>query len=65
MKWELDLSDTNLSVKTVDLDVNSKTYENGRVIWQLCGGNSCLLPSSGKTKLLKATSAAVIALRST
>ena len=47
VKWELDLSDTKMSVMTIELDVNSTTYENGRVIWQLCGGNSCLLPSSG------------------
>ena len=32
--WALDLSKTNLSVKTVELLVNSKTYENGRIIWQ-------------------------------
>ena len=47
--WCLDLSDTNLSVKTVELLVQSKTYENGRVIWQLCGANQCILPMPGVT----------------
>ena len=47
--WALDLSKTNLSVKTVELLVNSKTYENGRIIWQLCGANQCILPMPGVT----------------
>ena len=47
--WALDLSKTNLSVKTVELLVHSKTYENGRVIWQLCGANQCILPMPGVT----------------
>ena len=47
--WSLDLSKTNLSVKTVELLVHSKTYENGRVIWQLCGEAQCILPMPGVT----------------
>ena len=47
--WCLDLSDTHLSVKTVELLVQSKTYENGRVIWQLCGATQCILPMPGVT----------------
>ena len=47
--WALDLSGTKLSVKTVELLVNSKTYENGRVLWQLCGANQCILPMPGVT----------------
>ena len=47
--WALDLSKTKLSVKTVELLVNSKTYENGRIIWQLCGANQCILPMPGVT----------------
>ena len=48
LAWEIDLSDSNLSVKSIELDVNSETFENGRVLWQVCGGTQCLLPMSGK-----------------
>ena len=47
--WAVDLNNTNLSVKTVELLVNSKTYETGRVIWQLCGATQCILPMPGVT----------------
>ncbi len=49
MTWEIDLSDTGLCVQSIELDVNSKTFESGRVVWQLCGGSACLLPSPGST----------------
>ena len=48
LKWELDLSECKMSVQSIELDVGSATYENGRVIWQLCGGSVCLLPMSGE-----------------
>jgi hypothetical protein len=48
ISWSLDLSDTDLSVKSVELDVESSVFESGRVIWQLCGGNLCLMPLPGK-----------------
>ena len=49
MSWRLDLSSTKLCVKSVELKVTSKVYENGKVIWQLCGGKQCLLPTPGVT----------------
>ena len=49
ISWELNLDESELTVKSIELDVNSTTFENGRVVWQLCGGNACLLPSPGST----------------
>ncbi|TRY66944.1 hypothetical protein TCAL_03733 [Tigriopus californicus] len=49
IKWELDLENTRLSVQSVELHIESSIFGNGRVLWQLCGGNTCLLPSSGTT----------------
>uniref|UniRef100_A0A0K2T0P7 Peptide-N(4)-(N-acetyl-beta-glucosaminyl)asparagine amidase n=2 Tax=Lepeophtheirus salmonis TaxID=72036 RepID=A0A0K2T0P7_LEPSM len=49
LSWDIDLSETNLSVKCIELKIESKTYENGRVLWQLCGNNVCLIPSSSTT----------------
>ena len=49
VSWRLDLSGTKLCVKSVELKVTSKVYENGKVIWQLCGGKQCLLPTPGVT----------------
>jgi len=49
ISWELNLDDSELTVKSIELDVNSTTFESGRVVWQLCGGNACLLPSPGST----------------
>ncbi len=49
MTWEVDLRGTDLCVKSIELDVGSKTFEDGRVVWQLCGGATCLLPLSGST----------------
>ena len=36
-------------MKSIELDVSSTTFEGGRVVWQLCGGSACLLPSPGQT----------------
>ena len=52
MSWEVDFSGTGLSVKSIELDVGSTTYTSGRIVWQLCGGSICLLPSSGEQKSL-------------
>ena len=49
INWSLDLTGTKLCIKTVELTVGSKCFENGRIIWQLCGGNQCVLPTPGVT----------------
>ena len=51
MCWEVDLSGSGLCVSSIELDVGAKggTFENGRVVWQLCGGATCLLPLPGST----------------
>jgi hypothetical protein len=45
--WKLDLSDSKLNVRSVELDVSSQEFESGQILWQLCGDNVCLLPKSG------------------
>jgi len=47
ISWELDLEESDFSVRSIELEVNSQTYENGRVLWTVCGGNACLLPTPG------------------
>merc|ERR1719341_633934 len=32
---------------TVNLIVNSSVFQTGRIVWQLCGGTTCLLPEPG------------------
>eukprot|EP00096_Caligus_rogercresseyi_P003534 TRINITY_DN166_c1_g1_i1.p1 TRINITY_DN166_c1_g1~~TRINITY_DN166_c1_g1_i1.p1 ORF type:complete len:772 (+),score=180.55 TRINITY_DN166_c1_g1_i1:355-2670(+) len=58
LTWEFDLSETSLSIKSIELRVESKTYENGRVLWQLCGNNLCLIPSPATTLNSEALSGA-------
>ena len=47
ISWTLDVSDTDLTVKSVELDVESSVFETGRIVWQLCGGTICLMPLPG------------------
>ena len=35
-------------MKSVELLVQSKTFENGKIIWQLLGDAKALLPTPGK-----------------
>jgi len=64
--WKIDLSNSKFNVKSVELLVQSKTFENGKIIWQLLGDAKALLPTPGimlkseelsgsKTLTLKAT----------
>ena len=46
--WKIDLSNSNFNVKSVELLVQSKTFENGKIIWQLLGDAKALLPTPGK-----------------
>ena len=45
---KIDLSNSNFNVKSVELLVQSKTFENGKIIWQLLGDAKALLPTPGK-----------------
>jgi hypothetical protein len=46
--WKIDLSNSKFNVKSVELLVQSKTFENGKIIWQLLGDAKALLPTPGK-----------------
>ena len=49
LSWELDLSQEKISVKSVELYVTSKCYENGSVFWRITSNaNKVLLPTPGK-----------------
>ena len=49
LTWELDLSQEKISVKSVELYVTSKCYENGSVFWRITSNaNKVLLPTPGK-----------------
>ncbi len=51
ISWQIDLSGTKLCVKSVQLSIDSKTYETGKIVWQLIGDdNKALLPTPGKLK---------------
>jgi len=43
--WKFQLPEGYVAGK-VELLVNSTVFESGRVIWQLCGENACLMPQS-------------------
>ena len=46
--WKIDLTTCSFNVKSVELTVHSKVFENGKVIWQLIGdANKALLPMPG------------------
>ena len=45
--WKIDMNDSKLQVKSVELLVQSKSFENGKIIWQLAGDSKTLLPTPG------------------
>ena len=52
MAWKIDLSNSKYNVKSVELLVQSKIYENGKIIWQLLGDSKALLPTPGKFMIM-------------
>jgi hypothetical protein len=48
------LKDTKLNIKSVELTVQSKVYESGKIVWQMFGGSKALLPTPGKLRSLSA-----------
>jgi len=47
ISWKVDMEGSGMVAGRVTLQVGSKVYNTGRVVWQLCGGQACLLPKSG------------------
>jgi len=45
--WKFKMED-GVTIKNVRLLVGSTCYESGKVSWQLCGGDTCLLPAAGE-----------------
>lgn len=49
ISWKVDLSKTKLKIKSVELLIQSKVFENGKIVWQLLGDeNKAILPTPGK-----------------
>ena len=48
ISWKISLED-NLEVGKVEVIVQSTTFHGGKVLWQLCTENQCLLPQPGLT----------------
>ena len=40
--------DTGLTVERVEIEALSKCYEDGQVMWRLCGGEQCALLPPGR-----------------
>ena len=47
MNWKIDLNDSKLEVKSVELLVQSKCFETGKIVWKLVGDSKTLLPRPG------------------
>ena len=45
--WTIDLSNSNYVVKSVELLVRSKVYENGKILWELFGDSITCIASPG------------------
>ena len=52
VSWRVELEE-GWEAGRVEVEVASTTFHSGRVVWQLCGGSSCLLPQPGKLLSIK------------
>ncbi|XP_014662846.1 PREDICTED: peptide-N(4)-(N-acetyl-beta-glucosaminyl)asparagine amidase-like isoform X2 [Priapulus caudatus] len=48
VSWKVDCAGTGLTIDYVSVKATSKTFETGRVTWQLCSADQCAMLQGGK-----------------
>lgn len=48
VSWEINWSHTQLKVKSAIVVFQHMTYEDGRIVWQVCTGDACVNGPKGE-----------------
>ncbi len=48
LSWKFDLSSTNLVILQATVSCPGTTYEDGEIIWKICGSDHCQILENGK-----------------
>jgi hypothetical protein len=48
LSWKFDLSSTNLVILQATVSCPGTTYEDGEIIWKICGPDHCQILENGK-----------------
>lgn len=52
LSWKFDLSSTNLVILQATVSCPGTTYEDGEIIWKICGPDHCQILENGKRLIL-------------